>query len=90
VARQPPPLKIVKDPTVPQIELDCDDVLLNFDTSESQLLRKDKTDDSVVLMKLFVHRLTPKDGIAADLTASTCISHQHFSLAQFFNFETLF
>jgi hypothetical protein len=78
VARQPPPLVIVKDPSIPQVDLACDDVLFNAVTLESQLLRKDTgrpwrgpKEKSEVLMKLFVYGLTPENGIVADLTAST-------------------
>ena len=84
-ARQPPPLSIAKDPSVPHVDLACDDVLFNSVTLESQLLRKDNgrpwrgpKEKSEVLMKLFVHGLTPKDGIVADLTASTGISYGNF------------
>lgn len=81
-ARQPKNLTITPDPSVPQVDLACDDVLFNPVTSESQLIRKSDgspwrgpKEKSDVLMKLFVHGLCPPDGIVADLTASTGTSY---------------
>jgi hypothetical protein len=61
-ARQPKNLTITPDPSIPQMDLACDDVLFNPVTSESQLIRKSDgspwrglKEKSDVLMKLFVH-----------------------------------
>lgn len=76
--RQPATLKITKDPEVPLVDLACDDVLFNSVTAETQLKRladgkpwRGPREKSEVLMRLFVHGLTPSQGIVADLTAST-------------------
>jgi len=76
--RQPKKLIITPDPSIPQVDLACDDVLFNPVTSETQLTRKidglpwrGPKEKSDILMQLFVHGLSPKDGIVADLTAST-------------------
>jgi len=78
--RQPKDLIITSDPSVPQVGLACDDVLFNPITSETQLTQKmdglpwrGPKEKSDILMQLFVHGLSPIDGIVADLTASTGI-----------------
>jgi len=75
---QPKQLIITPDPSLPEVDLACDDVMFNPITSETQLTRKidgfpwrGPKEKSDVLMQLFVHGLAPTDGIVADLTAST-------------------
>jgi len=76
--RQPKGLQITPDPSIPQVDLAYDDVVFNSVTFDTQLVRKSDgspwrgpKEKSDILMKLFVHGLSPPDGIVADLTAST-------------------
>jgi hypothetical protein len=83
IARQPQELVISSDPSIPMVDLSVDDVIFNPITSESQLCKlgdskpwrgpKEKFEQ---LMQLFIVGLSPKDGIVADLTAST--GNQYF------------
>jgi hypothetical protein len=80
IARQPQELQISIDPSIPEVDLTTDDVLFNTITTTTQSCRKEDgkpwrgaKEKSKVLMKLFVHGLTPTSGIVADMTASTGI-----------------
>jgi hypothetical protein len=80
IARQPQELIITADPSIPEVDLATDDVLFNSITTATQLCRKGDgkpwrgaKEKSEVLMKLFVHCLSPIGGIVADMTASTGI-----------------
>lgn len=95
-ARRRPELKIVKDPSIPQVDLACDDVLFNSVTADSQLKHladgtpwRGPKEKSKVLMKLFVHGLTPENGIVADLTASTGSALPTISLLRKFHFHII-
>lgn len=76
----------MKDPSVAQVDLGCDDVLFNCVTVVSQLKRtndgrpwRGPKEKSEVLIKLFVHGLTSEDGIVANLTPSTGTTIPKFS-----------
>jgi hypothetical protein len=80
IARQPQELVIAIDPSISEVDLATDDVLFNSITMTTQLCRKGDgkpwrgaKEKSEVLMKLFVHGLSPIGGIVADMTASTGI-----------------
>lgn len=80
VARQPQELVITMHPSIPEVDLTTDDVLFNSVTTETQLCRerdgkpwRGAKEKSEVLMKLFIHGLSPVGGIVADMTASTGI-----------------
>jgi hypothetical protein len=83
IARQPQELVISSHPSIPMVDLSTDDVIFNPITYESQLrkLGDDKPwrgpkEKSEQLMQLSIAGLSPKDGIVADLTAST--GNQYF------------
>ena len=78
---------ITIDPSISKVDLATDDVLFNSITTTSQLCRKGDgkpwrgaKEKSKVLMKLFVHGLSPIGGIVADMTASTGIVIYNFEL----------
>lgn len=80
IARQPQELEISIDPSIPEADLVADDVLFNTITTTTQTCRKEDgkpwrgaKEKSQILMKLFVHGLSPTSGIVADMTASTGI-----------------
>jgi hypothetical protein len=80
VARQPQELVITMHPSIPEVDLTTDDVLFNSVTTETQLCRerdgepwRGAKEKSEVLMKLFIHGLSPVGGIVAGMTASTGI-----------------
>jgi hypothetical protein len=78
IARQPTPLTMEQDPFIPDVDLSTDDVIFNLVDSNSQLCKasngkpwrgpKQKSD---LLLKIFIHGISPLNGIVADLTAST-------------------
>jgi hypothetical protein len=81
IARQPQELVISCDPSIPMVDLSADDVIFNPITSETQLCKLGdgkpwRGQWKSLLMQLFIIGLSPKDGIVADLTAST--GNQYF------------
>lgn len=78
IARQPTPLTIEQDTFIPDMDLSTDDAIFNFVDSNSQLCKasdgklwrgpKQKSD---LLLKFFIHGISPLNGIVADLTTST-------------------
>jgi hypothetical protein len=85
IARQPQELVISCDPSIPMVDLSADDVIFNPITSETQLCKlgdgkpwRGPKEKSEQLMQLFITGLSPKDGIVADLTASTCSQYFFF------------
>lgn len=78
LARQPQELTICSDPSIPMIDLAKDDVLFNSVTIKNQLCKSSNDmpwrgpkEKSEQLMKILIHGLSPKEGIVADMTAST-------------------
>lgn len=78
LARQPRELIITSDPSIPMVDLAKDDVLFNSVTIKNQLCKSSNgmpwrgpKEKSEQLMKIFIHGLSPKEGIVADMIAST-------------------
>ena len=77
LARQPQELIISSDPSIPMVDLAKDNVLFNSITKDNQLYNsannirwRGPKEKSKQLMKIFIHGLSPKQGILADMTAS--------------------
>ena len=92
IAHQPQELIISCDPSIPIVDLSADDVIFNPITFETQLCKlgdgkpwKGPKKKSERVMQLFITSLSLKDGIVADLTAST--GNQYFF---FFYFLTAY
>jgi hypothetical protein len=78
LVRQPQEFSITSDPSIPMIDLAKDDVLFNSVTVKNQLCKSSNDmpwrgpkEKSEQLMKIFIHGLSPEEGIVADMTAST-------------------
>jgi hypothetical protein len=83
IARQPQELVISFDPSTSMVDLSANDIIFNSITTETQVhklgdskLWKGPKEKSEQFMQLFITGLSPKDGIVADLTAST--GNQYF------------
>jgi hypothetical protein len=83
IACQPQELVISSDPSTPMRDLSVDDVIFNPITTKTQLPKlgngkpwKCSKEKSEQLMQLFITSLSPKDGIMANLIAST--GNQYF------------
>src|ERR1700738_1800498 len=84
-------------PSIPEVDLATDDVLFNSMAMETQLCRqrdgkpwRGAKEKSEVLMKLFVHGLSPVGGIVADMTASTGIVFYSIQLLVHIFFNSYF
>ena len=89
LTRQPQELIVTSDPLFPMVDLAKDDVLFNSVTVKNQLCKSSNgmpwrgpKEKSEQLMKILIHGLSPKEGIVADMTASTGI--KHFELHLFY------
>ena len=88
LTRQPQELIITSDPSIPMVDLAKDDVLFNSVTVKNQLCKSSNgmpwrgpKEKSKQLMKIFIHGLSPKEGIVADMT--TAIGIKNFELQLF-------
>ena len=96
LTRQPQELIITSDPSISMVDLAKDDVLFNSITVKNQLCKSSNgtpwrgpKEKSEQLMKIFIHGLSPKEGIVADMTASTGIKNFELQLFNCISFYGL-